>query len=588
MRPHHVPPEAKAAAERKGAIAFANTLVDCEPKFQPVFDALLGRILIVESLQIALQLAKTNGWSRLVTLEGEVVHSGGAVTGGNGARISYGVVQRKADLESIEEELAEISASVRKAEQESANESSQIEEIEAQIAELKSVLETQKAESAEANQWAAQVHHELLATRKEIEKLERESAALQSQDSTSTEVVDLQSLEKARDRALHAFAALSADAEVASARIHEADSRRKIAAERMAGSQRKLAALEEAEGHRIRKTGNLGPERERALQEIEAAKKSQIEADANRIEVEAKLASGSDQKRQLLEKSFELSEQAKAARANSQVVSDALHQAELNRARMESKLAAALQRLIEEYGITEEAALEMQPPTDIPSDASQLVSRLRREIRSMGDVNVGAIEAYERMTSRHTELTEQTKDIEAGISDVEAGIKELDNLTRGRFEETFSSVQEAFEEIFVRLFPEGNGQLQLSNPSNLLESGIEIDVQLPGKKKQRLELLSGGERSLCATAFLFALLKVKPSPLVVLDEVDAPLDGRNVERFIELLRDFSKEIQFIVITHNTSTIAAAPVWLGVTMSEPGVSTLVPVRIPDSSRQAALL
>ncbi len=192
------------------------------------------------------------------------------------------------------------------------------------------------------------------------------------------------------------------------------------------------------------------------------------------------------------------------------------------------------------------------------------------------------------MTSRHTELTEQTKDIEAGISDVEAGIKELDNLTRGRFEETFSSVQEAFEEIFVRLFPEGNGQLQLSNPSNLLESGIEIDVQLPGKKKQRLELLSGGERSLCATAFLFALLKVKPSPLVVLDEVDAPLDGRNVERFIELLRDFSKEIQFIVITHNTSTIAAAPVWLGVTMSEPGVSTLVPVRIPDSSRQAALL
>ncbi|HRK22641.1 MAG TPA: AAA family ATPase, partial [Fimbriimonadaceae bacterium] len=111
-------------------------------------------------------------------------------------------------------------------------------------------------------------------------------------------------------------------------------------------------------------------------------------------------------------------------------------------------------------------------------------------------------------------------------------------------------------------------------------SGIEIDVTLPGKKQQRLELLSGGERSLCATAFLFSLLKVKPSPLVILDEVDAPLDGRNVERFVEMLKDFTETTQFILITHNPTTIEAAPVWIGVTMQEPGVSTLVPARMPS--------
>jgi len=135
-----------------------------------------------------------------------------------------------------------------------------------------------------------------------------------------------------------------------------------------------------------------------------------------------------------------------------------------------------------------------------------------------------------------------------------------------------------FGDIFQRLFGGGEGVLSLADTNNILESGIEIDVTLPGKTRKRLELLSGGERSLCATAFLFSLLKVKPSPLVVLDEVDAPLDGRNVERYVEMLHDFSERSQFIVITHNPTTIESAPIWLGVTMSEPGVSTLVPTKV----------
>ena len=136
-----------------------------------------------------------------------------------------------------------------------------------------------------------------------------------------------------------------------------------------------------------------------------------------------------------------------------------------------------------------------------------------------------------------------------------------------------------FVEVFQKLFPGGEGLLSLTLPEAILDTGIEIDITLPGKKRQRLELLSGGERSLCATAFLFSLLKVKPSPLVVLDEVDAPLDGRNVERYIEMLREFMGSTQFILVTHNPTTIEAAPVWLGVTMQEPGVSTLVPARMP---------
>lgn len=195
----------------------------------------------------------------------------------------------------------------------------------------------------------------------------------------------------------------------------------------------------------------------------------------------------------------------------------------------------------------------------------------------MGEVNLGAVEAFERLTSRWDELTNQSEDVSEGIKQIESSVRELDKLTRERFIETFEKLQVAFTEIFATLFAGGEGRIFLTDQDNVLEAGVEIDVLLPGKKRQRLELLSGGERSLCATSFLFALLQVKPSPLVVLDEVDAPLDGRNVERFLALLQDFTKTTQFILITHNMTTIQSAPVWLGVTMDEPGVSTLVPVR-----------
>jgi len=165
------------------------------------------------------------------------------------------------------------------------------------------------------------------------------------------------------------------------------------------------------------------------------------------------------------------------------------------------------------------------------------------------------------------------------MEDLESSMQELDRLTRTRFLDTFAAVKVAFEREFALLFPGGTADLTLSDPADALESGVDIEVTLPRKRRQRLDLLSGGERSLSAVAFLFALLAVKPTPLVILDEVDAPLDGRNVERYIEGLRRFTDRSQFLIITHNPVTIEAADVWFGVTMNEPGVSTLIPFTVP---------
>ncbi|RMG27178.1 MAG: chromosome segregation protein SMC, partial [Armatimonadetes bacterium] len=273
----------------------------------------------------------------------------------------------------------------------------------------------------------------------------------------------------------------------------------------------------------------------------------------------------------------EASRRIEECKEQARQLEDAAYQDDIQRARLETKRAGVLSRLLEEYGIDEEDAQRQASLVEVPPDAEKLTRTLRREIRSLGDVNVGAIDAWEALTERYEVLVREKEDVLASKAELDASVAELDRLTRGAFKETFEKVRQAFQETFAWFFPGGHADLVLTDEENLLESGVHLEVVIPGKRRQRLELLSGGERALTACAFLFALLRVKPSPLVILDELDAPLDGRNVERYVEMLQEYSKFTQFIVITHNVTTIAAAPVWFGVTMQEPGVSTILPYK-----------
>jgi chromosome segregation protein len=204
------------------------------------------------------------------------------------------------------------------------------------------------------------------------------------------------------------------------------------------------------------------------------------------------------------------------------------------------------------------------------------------ELRGMGQVNTGAVAEYERLTERYEFLFAQQADLEKSRESLLATIAEIDDSTRGVFMETFEAVRTEFDRLFARLFEGGSTKLILTDPDDLLETGIEVIAQPPGKKAQSLSLLSGGERALTATALLFAFLAVKPSPFVLLDEVDAPLDGANVEKFTRLVLEFSERSQFLLITHNPTTMEAAPTWYGVTMREPGISSILSYRVPPES------
>lgn len=578
MRPSNLTSEAERILHRPGVVGRASALVECSSKFRPVIESLLGRVIIVDNIDVAISLARTSGWNRLVTLGGEVVHSGGAVTGGESARQSYGLVQRKADLKQAVEKHKTITKNLLQYTEHAQKRQAERDELRTSLSARENDRKVVLAEVKEAHDWLRNVQHELNSTQKSKARLENELAELLKKQPDVLPEVDVTSAEDQRDVLLKEIASHTADFEGAERLLRDGQSRLRQAQVRLEIAEKRLAAAIEHEALREKRLTNLGPEREKTISEIDAHANEKMRGENSLAAAQSAIDTAVAKRADIQKQIDELNIDVRNARSSAQAAADRCHQSELQRARADARRASSLQRLMEEYGLTEEDALTQEPQVELPTDASTVVNRLRRELKSMGDVNLGAVEAFERLSERSTELTAQREDILAGIEQVEASIHELDKLTRDQFLDTFSRVEKAFSEIFQRLFGGGEGKISLTEPNNVLETGVEIEVTLPGKKRQRLELLSGGERSLCAASFLFALLKVKPSPLVVLDEVDAPLDGRNVERFIELLQDFMSVSQFILITHNPTTIEAAPSWLGVTMQEPGVSTLVPMRL----------
>ncbi len=581
LRPPAVSEELRRLANQPGVVGRASDLVRCDPSFRPVADSLLGRILVVETLDDALRLARTGGWARLVTLDGEVVHASGAVTGGVAARSAFGMVQRKAELAETVRAIEDIGKRVAARRAAAEKLGRQAEQIRATIGSIQRQIAESQSDREEAKQWLDRLSSELHSAERERERLHRELEALSSASDRLPDAVDVAGLEARRDELVRSLAAKSADAEATQRLLREAEQRIEEAKVRHHAAERRLRSLTEGQTSRQKRLAAIEPERTRMLAEREEAVRRKEQAEHDRLRASERLEEGLAGRESLLAKRSELLYEARAARQGAQASAEGAHQAELSRARWEGKRAAALQRLIEDYNMTEEEALRLAEAVEVPEDAPAVVSRLRREVRAMGDVNLGAIEAYERLTARAEELGAQVEDIEEGIRQVEAGIRELDRLTQDRFAATFERLEAAFAETFAKLFGGGEGCLRLTSPGNLLETGIDIEVTLPGKKRQRLELLSGGERALCAAAFLFALLKVKPSPIVILDEIDAPLDGRNVERFIDLLQEMRSHTQFILITHNHVTILAADNWIGVTMQgRDGVSTIVPVNVAE--------
>ncbi|MCW5946963.1 MAG: chromosome segregation protein SMC [Fimbriimonadales bacterium] len=590
VNPRPRPQGISALAKEDGILGVAADLVSCDPADTNAIELHLGGVLVAEGIDNAVKLARREGFRKIVTLDGEVLYAGGAVTGGRSAKQSSGPLKRQAELEEAEKRLKICAEEAERLSLEASDLESTGSKLMQEERLLLAQLDSANIELSESVQWVAALREEKTATERAMSKLTSEilelEAEVNSNPSTYASETDAEKLEAERNELLSLAAGKAADADQAKRALEEIEERVRVSKERLQQAELELADAQNALEHRVERLSNFEGEREAQIAQLLESENELERAVAQKAEAEANLARARDARRNLQEESRSRSEHAKTKRELARNLEDAAYRDDINRARLETKRAGTLARLIEEYNTDEDEAMKQAPLVEIPADAAKIANELRRELKALGDVNLGAIEAYERLTERYDVLARERDDVLSSKAELDKSVAELDRLTRGAFTETFEKVNQAFGEMFAKLFGGGEARLILTNAEKILETGVDIEVQVPGKKTQRLELLSGGERALSACAFLFALFKVKPSPLVVLDELDAPLDGRNVERYVDLLKTFAERMQFIVITHNPTTIEAAPVWFGVTMQEPGVSTVVPYRSRRPELEAA--
>ncbi len=597
LRPSPAPPALNDAIAQGLALGFASELVQCAPELNPVAQYLLGRVLISPDFNSAVEIVRRySGWSKVVTVEGELFLPGGAITGGRMPGRATGIVSRKAERARVERELQageKEEARLREALRE-ATEAYRLvqhqwrearkgqEEAQERLVQAGSALQLAEQEQASIRQQveALQAEHTELANR----LYELDNAILEAETRTPSEraqMVPSEEVSRYRQQRDEALARLQ-EAEVLLGRLTEQQRALEHERESLAQIQRDLHQQSQNRHQRIAELQAQIAHDEQALQETlrELERISQ-----QREQIEQDFSARREVRQDLLQQNLENSRLLMELSQQQQSLSQRAHDLELTLARIEMQRTQAVARLWEEYEID----VSRETPPDLsqyaPESASE-IQRLRRELRQMGNVNTGAVEEYQRLSERYEFLEKQRADLESARQDILQAIQEIDTSTRDLFLQTFHAVQQAFNEVFVRLFGGGKAELELTQPNNLLETGIEIIVQPPGKRRQNLSLLSGGERALVAIALMFAFLQVKPSPFLVLDEVDAALDGANVEKFADMLREYARHSQVLIITHNPVTMECADVWYGVTMQEQGVSRVISYRAPKEAVIAA--
>ncbi len=557
---------------------------------------LLHNVYLVDDLWSCLSRGLPAGVT-VVTAEGEILTGAGELNGGAREGLGEGPLHKRREIKELNDRLGELQRQVENLQQERSELRQELQQAEEVLREAGIARHRQELLSAEKEKDLALLRQsgERLGERLEVlsleeDQLHEEREGLQRQLADADHSRLTREEEKATLEA--AVAALQEELQVHRSGLGEVRDRvttLKVSVaslrEREEGGRRSLERLERLRQELRGRLALLGSRREEADSE---QARLRGESDALRAEL-ARLFARREEQRTAFEALRERFEEVTGRLAAQEESLRTLRSA-LSRAReLQSELQLRLRELEMEaehlrQGFLERFRIDLQE-VDEPGEfdgeaAAERLQELRRSIDDMGEVNLTAIEEYEELDGRHRFLTAQQEDLRQSLEGLQTAITRINRTTRKRFRETFDQINAKFQEVFPRLFRGGSAELKLTDEEDLLETGIEIIVQPPGKKLQSVNLLSGGEKALTAVALIFSIFLIKPSPFCILDEVDAPLDDANIGRFNEIVREMCGRSQFIIITHNKRTMEIADTLYGVTMEEPGVSKLVSVRMNE--------
>lgn len=591
-------------ADHAGFLGLANEVVETDDAYRLVFDHLLGNVVVADTLRHANELAGLLGYRvRIVSLEGDVVSPGGAMTGGSIQRKGPGLLGRSRELKDVEQRMEGRLSTRDRLRSEQMTLRSQLESAQSKQKKLVQTVDGWQAEAHRIQSEISDATTRLDAIGERLQTSEWELA-----DLTEGKMSWLERAEKAQ-RGL-----VQATQQIADIETQMATQRRVLLdrEETLAAAQKALTILqvevatleqerksvEQQESDVSQRIARLAARSTQLQQEISELQMGQTRTSAQQGEAQQGFVEVSEAVVQLDETTQQVREdlqnlEAAVTRAEAElrqrrenvVVAEAqVHRAEIQVERIDVELNHALNRMGESHRMTFEWAREHHGLTVDKERAKERADKLRREISAMGDVNTGAIEEWGLLSERLQFLTRERLDLRDAKLQLESVVQELDGEMAKRFEEAFRQIRLEFQVSFRQLFDGGRADLVLTDPDDLLSTGIEVTAQPPGKSLQNLNLLSGGERALTAMALLFAILKVRPVPFCVLDEVEAALDEANVSRFAVQLRSFAHDTQFIVITHRRGTMEEADALYGVTMQESGVSSLIGVRLEETDME----
>ena len=597
-----IPKELRTKAEQvqlpgAGVIGPALTCVKIDPAHRAVAEYLLGDVVVVEDLAKALAIwTESPGQHTLVTLDGEVVDPAGVLAGGSVG--GAGLLAKRREARELEEKVQELKrqlllqmSSHQQHEQARLQLDVNIQQLEKDVhstelerAELGKDLEALQSDISEFDERIEVIGYE-------IEQLGEELGTIDGDQKRAKGAA-----EEAEERQRDVESQIAAKQSLLRQHAEEAQRRAKDLTDlkvQLATREEKLAATRKAiERLRFDET-DLRNRIERGVGSITEDKSlvGELQGRIERGHAEAgEMAHAAQTRRQSLSaarsdyeaKRLHMDEIDRGMRTRRQQVDhlkDAAMQVRMDIQRLEMERDRLIEHVAERHDVSLLRVVGDYHMRGVPgAEHDERLEQIDRSLKAIGPINLTAIEECEQIETRYDFLVRQRDDLQAALDSLKRAIVRINKASRDRFAEAFRAVNEMFQKVFPRLFRGGEARLELTDEENLLESGVEIVSQPPGKKLQSVSLLSGGEKALTATALVFAIFLIKPSPFCVLDEVDAPLDDANVNRFNEMLRDISKISQFIVITHNKLTMAESDRLYGITMEEPGLSKVVSVNL----------
>lgn len=586
------------ALKEPGVIGLANTLVKTEAKFEGVVAYLLGRVVVTENIDCAIALARKNHYSlHIVTLEGEYLSPGGSMTGG-AFKNSSNLLARKREIEELEKTVTELDTEIKECRNRlddiKTAQSLLLEDIEKNKAALqeKYILQNtakmnverateQKNESENVFAGLQMENREIESQLREInenkEKIlqEIEEAKLREQQIEEENAKFQSTLDEQAGKEEAAQKAVS------DVQLEEAALRQKIefVLENLNRINGEIKRYEDERENFVAEAKEAKADAEKKRHDIEEIKKTILASDDNYANLEKELKENTARKEEMSAEYKGFFQKREDISKKITDLDKEIFRLNSQREKLEEAHEYQNNYMWEEYELTLHAAIELRNEeyTDLTA-MKKMIASIKDDIRKLGDVNVNAIEDYKEISERYEFLKTQHDDLVEAEKTLVGIIEELDTGMRKQFLEKFAEIQREFDKVFKELFGGGKGTLELVEDEDILECGIRIIAQPPGKKLQNMMQMSGGEKSLTAISLLFAIQNLKPSPFCLLDEIEAALDDSNVGRFAKYLHKLTKNTQFIVITHRRGTMAAADRLYGITMQEKGISTLVSVNL----------